>query len=196
MSYDRAYQVKYRLEHPEDHRAHNAKYRVTHQEEIRASNAKYRAEHPISRVKAAEYAARWRAKNPTYSSTWYTEHYEAQRDYMAKWRAEHRAEWCAIIANYKHRKRANGGNFSRAAWEHLKALFGHRCAYCGRRMKQLTQDHIVPVSKGGWHCSMNIVPACRSCNSRKGAHAVDRGAYTTVELRRREGQAREPVLLR
>ena len=67
------------------------------------------------------------------------------------------------------RRRATMGNFTAAAWEHLKAMFGHCCAYCKRKMKRLTQDHIIPISKGGWHCSMNIVPACQPCNARKGA---------------------------
>jgi hypothetical protein len=44
------------------------------------------------------------------------------------------------------------------------------CAYCdkpldGKRVSQI--DHFIPLSKGGWHCLSNIVPACISCNSSK-----------------------------
>jgi 5-methylcytosine-specific restriction endonuclease McrA len=53
-------------------------------------------------------------------------------------------------------------------WAEIKAIYSHRCAYCGER-KPLTQDHITPISKGGEHTASNIVPACQSCNSRKGA---------------------------
>jgi len=73
------------------------------------------------------------------------------------------------VSATQSRRRAAGGGFTAAAWEHLKALFGHCCAYCRRKMKKLTQDHVIPISKGGWHCSMNIVPACQPCNARKGA---------------------------
>jgi 5-methylcytosine-specific restriction endonuclease McrA len=118
------------------------------------------------------YKVRWRAANPQKVKAalvkWLAERPEQNRANSAHWQAKHPEAVSANSANYRHRKRANGGNFSRAAWEHMKAIFGYCCAYCGRRMKRLTQDHVVPVSKGGWHFSGNIVPACQSCNSRKG----------------------------
>lgn len=55
-----------------------------------------------------------------------------------------------------------------AQWRTIKSIYKNRCAYCGEK-KPLTQDHIIPVSKGGAHTASNIIPACRSCNSSKGA---------------------------
>lgn len=43
----------------------------------------------------------------------------------------------------------------------------HTCQYCGHT-KQLTIDHIIPVSKGGKHKWDNVVTACEKCNQRKG----------------------------
>lgn len=40
------------------------------------------------------------------------------------------------------------------------------CIYCGVT-EGLTQDHIIPSSKGGPDIPANIVPACKSCNSSK-----------------------------
>jgi 5-methylcytosine-specific restriction endonuclease McrA len=57
-------------------------------------------------------------------------------------------------------------NFTAEDWERCKETFQHRCAYCGRKRK-LTQDHIVPVIKGGGYTIDNIVPACLSCNVSK-----------------------------
>jgi 5-methylcytosine-specific restriction endonuclease McrA len=34
-------------------------------------------------------------------------------------------------------------------------------------MKRLTQDHFIPVAKGGPYTQNNIVPACKRCNSSK-----------------------------
>lgn len=45
---------------------------------------------------------------------------------------------------------------------------GHACFYCGSPMN-LTLDHVVPQSRGGSHDPENLVTACRSCNSSKGA---------------------------
>lgn len=43
------------------------------------------------------------------------------------------------------------------------------CLYCGREfpVRELTRDHIVPVSRGGETIWENCVAACRTCNQRK-----------------------------
>lgn len=48
--------------------------------------------------------------------------------------------------------------------------YGKRCYYCQKEISinELTEDHRIPLSKGGADWIANIVPACRSCNSRKG----------------------------
>lgn len=54
---------------------------------------------------------------------------------------------------------------------HQDAVFardGHACVYCGSPMN-LTLDHVIPQSRGGSHDAENLVTACRSCNSSKGA---------------------------
>ena len=46
----------------------------------------------------------------------------------------------------------------------------HLCLYCGKpnEDRQLTRDHLVPISKGGEDTWMNVVSACRRCNQFKG----------------------------
>lgn len=48
----------------------------------------------------------------------------------------------------------------------LKRAFGGLCVYCGRSADTL--DHVVPLAQGGRHSIRNLVPACGSCNSKKG----------------------------
>ncbi len=51
------------------------------------------------------------------------------------------------------------------------------CYYCGQNFakKDLTMDHIVPVSRGGKSTRGNVVVACKPCNS-------DKKYYTAAEL--------------
>jgi 5-methylcytosine-specific restriction protein A len=44
-----------------------------------------------------------------------------------------------------------------------------RCYYCGKSFspRQLTMDHIVPLSRGGKSKKGNVVPACKDCNNKK-----------------------------
>lgn len=51
-------------------------------------------------------------------------------------------------------------------WEECEKAFVYKCAYCGKKRK-LTQDHFIPLSKGGEYSLNNIVPVCLSCNSSK-----------------------------
>ena len=44
---------------------------------------------------------------------------------------------------------------------------GWQCVFCGSH-RELTVDHIIPVSKGGTDGLDNLQTACKSCNSSKG----------------------------
>ena len=50
---------------------------------------------------------------------------------------------------------------------------GKRCAYCGVTGVQLQLDHIFPRSRGGPDLPENLTPACKPCNTSKGAKTVD-----------------------
>ena len=43
------------------------------------------------------------------------------------------------------------------------------CYYCGQKIppKELTMDHIVPISRGGRSTKSNVAPACKECNTKK-----------------------------
>lgn len=70
--------------------------------------------------------------------------------------------------NYKHLYRGDGDDLTFEQWQAILAAHDHRCHYCGAACP-LTMDHVTAISKGGTHTASNVVPACRSCNSRKRA---------------------------
>ena len=46
----------------------------------------------------------------------------------------------------------------------------HHCMYCGQEFarKNLSRDHVIPLSHGGRDVWTNVVTACRRCNNAKG----------------------------
>ncbi|MFN2118667.1 MAG: HNH endonuclease [Candidatus Promineifilaceae bacterium] len=55
------------------------------------------------------------------------------------------------------------------------------CQYCGRKMRHLTIDHVIPRHKGGPHTWKNLVAACSACNRRKGGKSP---SEANMQLRR------------
>jgi len=53
-------------------------------------------------------------------------------------------------------------------WWQQKTSSG-TCHYCGRKVgiKNLTMDHVIPLSRGGRSTKGNLVPCCKQCNTAK-----------------------------
>ena len=52
-------------------------------------------------------------------------------------------------------------------WQQI--IQGSSCYYCQKKIfgKDVTMDHIVPVSRGGLSSKSNCVPCCKACNNKK-----------------------------
>lgn len=74
---------------------------------------------------------------------------------------------------WSRRRRATirnvSGGHSIGEWLNLKAQYDWKCASCGlcEPKIRLTEDHIIPLSKGGSDNIENIQPLCKSCNCKK-----------------------------
>lgn len=51
--------------------------------------------------------------------------------------------------------------------------WGHACVYCGNSECSLTMDHVRPRGRGGSSRPTDLVPACKSCNERKGVRSIE-----------------------
>jgi 5-methylcytosine-specific restriction endonuclease McrA len=66
------------------------------------------------------------------------------------------------------RNKARG--LRKTRWWQQKTASGI-CHYCGRKVgiKNLTMDHVIPLSRGGRSTKGNLVPCCKACNTAKKA---------------------------
>ena len=94
------------------------------------------------------------------------QHGDKYRAQARVWRKSHREEETAIMRQRRARLRGAVCSLTIQQWDAIKSAYQQRCAYCGKKVL-LTQDHVIPLSKGGNHTPENVVPACRSCNGRK-----------------------------
>ena len=84
------------------------------------------------------------------------------------------------------------GTIPSRAWRQTPALSNpklfardrHVCAYCGGHFHfdDLTREHIVPTSRGGFDTWMNCITACRGCNGRKGSRLPEEARMTLLYL--------------
>lgn len=137
----------------------NSKWQANNRAKRNAHQKAYRERHPeIGKTRSAE----WRKKNPEKVITGQRSYRQRNPDKVNAKNQSQRARRIAAPVN----------DFTAQQWVAMKEAYQHRCAYCGKKQQRLTQDHIQPLSKGGSHTYSNIVPACRICNSKKGAGAV------------------------
>ena len=56
----------------------------------------------------------------------------------------------------------------KSRWWQQKTAAGI-CHYCNRKVavKELTMDHVIPLSRGGRSSKGNLVPCCKACNTAK-----------------------------
>lgn len=142
-----------RASNPDKYKELDKKYHLSRKEMRNAQSRKWMKEHPEYH---REYYARNAEKLATKSRKWRKSHPETPRNYAKKRRA--------LLAGA-----AEIETIDRFA---LVARDGSCCYLCGRildinKKRELSVDHVVPISRGGAHTMANLKICCQPCNSRK-----------------------------
>lgn len=77
-----------------------------------------------------------------------------------------------IKKQIEHKRRLlikDNGLHTYGEWELLKKQYNYTCPCCHKSEPdiKLTEDHIVPITRGGSNNIENIQPLCKSCNCKK-----------------------------
>jgi len=149
------------------------RWRLAHLETARKisreANRRWSLAHPEAR---RESQRRWNATHPDFYRKWYLAHREEVCARTKNRRLAHPEENAPHSARRRAKQRRAECSLTVAEWQVVKSIYGHRCVYCKRKLKRLTMDHVIPLSRGGSHTKENVVPACSRCNSSKGANSA------------------------
>lgn len=143
-----------------------------------------------------EYGKNYYLKNKEARKEYLLKNKETIKEYQKKYQKEYQKEYynkncqyikkrCSSYAkehvqeiNLRSRLRRYklkiSGSHTLGEWETLKAQYNWTCPACGKTELEikLTEDHIIPLSKGGSNNIENIQPLCGPCNSKKSTKII------------------------
>ena len=136
-------------------KAKHGKYYRSHKEQCRGY---------VNPEKQNKASRKWQRKNPDKVKAW-----------AKRWRDNNPDKVRLFSQKRDFRKRNAEGDFTLGEWNSKLEEYNYRCAYCGCELDTdiITIDHVIPISRGGPNYIENLVPACRSCNSKKHTKTAD-----------------------
>lgn len=164
----RIYDKEYRRINAEKIAAYQSEYWYAHKEEIGENFDKWYVLN-FDKVKAQRktYDIIHFDENQRRVKKWTKEHPEQTKEWRRAYSKAHPEIGRCHVRKRRAVARKAVNTLTRQEWEEIKLSYGNRCVYCGT--KATSQDHIVPMARGGSHTADNVVPACGSCNSSKNA---------------------------
>jgi 5-methylcytosine-specific restriction endonuclease McrA len=128
----------------------------------------YGSSHKLKQVRG-----RTKEKDLQYQRDWYQENRGKRVAQIQAWQLKNpelvREMISAARRRRSYRLRGAAGSHTTREWLELKHDYDYRCLMCFRKEPEikLTEDHKIPISKGGTNNIDNIQPLCHSCNSKK-----------------------------
>ncbi|MGE7614774.1 HNH endonuclease [Paenibacillus sp. NPDC101420] len=154
-------------------RLYNRKYRTENKNDIFEQRKNYRKNNSvvISERKGKYYVAN-KSRIIEKSKLYYKENSASilvrSRLYCKEYKSKNKDVIVRQRQRRKSLKRQLPATLNIKQWRSALEYFDYKCCYCGQK-SPLTQDHFIPLSKGGEYTRNNIIPACGICNSSKGS---------------------------
>lgn len=166
---------EYDKQYREENKAHLRKIKKIYTENNKEKKKEYdKNRYELNKEYFSERSKRYYKQNAEIikanSQKWYEENKEYANKQSLEWHRRNREKSHFIKSRNRYKRKQQAKDlpcsFTKKDWLTTKKYFNYECAYCGVKSK-LTQDHFIPVSKGGEYTINNIVPVCKSCNSSK-----------------------------
>jgi hypothetical protein len=147
------------------------KYRDANKGKMKEYNKQYRISNN-ERLKQhyTEYRNNNRQLINEYKKVYYESNKDLVNDQVKIYRNKNREKTNSVRRISTNRRRACKrqlvNSYTLSEWQACVEYFDNKCAYCGNEEK-LSQEHFVPLSKGGEYTKNNIIPSCTTCNSSK-----------------------------
>jgi len=181
---------EYNKQWRQDHLEYAKQWRLGNKKERAKYQKQWRIDH---KKEITEYIKQWRKDHPEYKK----QHPEYFKKYSKQYRLDHpeyykqyrkTPEGKATSQRGNTKRRVREGNIintlTSQEWIDILKEYKFKCAYCGKEFTLFdreTKDHVIPISKGGDNTKENVVPACRSCNSKKGTKIYKKKLYPNIE---------------
>lgn len=123
------------------------------------------------KIAKSEYYQKNKQKVKERVAAWQSENPDKVKGYKRDWKQRNPD---AVTAHKNARRAAalRGGKYTAKEWRDLCDFYGNVCLSCGAD-KNITVDHVKPLSIGGTNTIDNLQPLCGSCNYRKGKKEID-----------------------
>lgn len=150
------------------HRKFYSKNRIRLSEIKKIESLKYRKE---NRVKILERSKKYYSEHKFEISLAkkknYTNNKYAIGECVKLWKRENKDKVNITNERRRAKKALLPHTLTLEQWNECLIFFDYKDAYTGLPMKCISQDHVIPLAKGGWYVRQNIIPCESYINSRK-----------------------------
>lgn len=147
-----------------------------------------------------EYMEKWRKENKEHCIEYSKKYYQEHKEHIKKYHQENKEIYLFNFRKYDKTEKGKAANQRRHTkrqarerniintltaqeWADILEAHNYRCAYCDVEFEVENmphRDHIIPISKGGDNIKENVMPACKSCNSRKRDKILNKEVMTCL----------------